>query len=111
VDTMEVGVWYLQHILKPDIGNMKHFVQEGILCAIDDSGFKQGYEAVSVAHRILAKGEKPAEIPAYAPEPGPFVVNLEHAKMLGLWEVVANNHRVDDKIQKAIALGKYRQKP
>ncbi len=111
VDEMEVGAWYLQHIMKPDIGNMKHFVQEGILCAVDDSGFKQGYEAMSVAHRILANGEKPAEIPAYAPEPGPFVINLERAEMLGLLEVVANSHLVNEKIPKAIALEKYPQKP
>ncbi len=111
VDKMEVGAWYLQHIMKPDIGNMKHFVQEGILCAIDDSGFKQGYEAMAVAHRILAKGENPAEIPAYAPEPGPFVINLERAEMLGLLEVVGKSRLVGEKIPKAIALEKYRQQP
>jgi len=111
VDTMEVGAWYLQHILKPDIGNMKHFVQEGILCAIDDSGFKQGYEAMAVAHRILANGEKPAEIPAYAPEPGQFVINLERAEMLGLKDIVAKDRQVGERIPKAMALDKYRQSP
>lgn len=104
VDKMKVGAWYLQHIMKPDIGNMRHFVQEGMLCAIDDSGFKQGYEAMSIAHRILAKGERPAEIAAYAPEPGPFVINLERAEMLGLLEVVGNSRLVGERIPKAMAL-------
>ena len=109
VDKMEVGAWYLQHIRKPEIGNMKHFVQEGMLCAIDDSGFKQGYEAMSVAHRIIAHGENPAEIPAYAPEPGPFVINLERAEMLGLLDTMANSRIVGEQIPKAMALERYPQ--
>ncbi len=109
VDKMEGGAWYLQHIMKPDIGNMKHFVQEGILCAIDDSGFKQGYEATSIAHRILAEGEHPAEIAAYAPEPGPFVINLERAEMLGLLDVIGNSRLVGERIPKAMALEEVRK--
>ncbi len=107
VDQLEIGAWYLRHIKKPDIGNEKHFVVEGILCAIDDSGFKQGYEAVKIVHRILAKGENPALIAAYAPAPGPFIVNLERAEMLGIREAVAANPLVEARITKALALEKH----
>jgi ABC-type uncharacterized transport system substrate-binding protein len=103
---MDVGAWYLSNVRKPDIGNMRHFVQEGMLCAIDDSGYKQGYQAARVAHRILTLGEAPGQIAAYAPEPGPFVVNLERAQMLGLLEAVAGSPLVGDRIERAMALEK-----
>lgn len=108
VDQLEIGAWYLRNIKKPDIGHEKQFVEEGLLCAIDDSGYKQGYEAVKVAHRILTKGENPAAIPVYAPERGAFVVNLARAKMLGLLDTVEGNPLVEQTIENALALEKYR---
>lgn len=84
VDQLEAGAWYLTHVRKPDIGHERQFVVEGVLCAVDDSGFKQGYEAVRIARRILEGGEHPSTIAVYAPERGDFVVNRERARMLGL---------------------------
>ncbi len=104
VDQLEVGAWYLREIKKPDVSHERQFVLEGVLCAVDDSGYKQGYEAVRVAHRILAKGEAPGNISAYAPPPGGFVVNLERAKMLGLRQQVEGNPLVDETVEHALAL-------
>lgn len=106
VPQLEVGRWYLTNINKPDMGHERHFVREGILSAVEDSGFKQGYEAVRIAHRILAEGEKPAEIPVYAPDRGPFIVNLERARMLGLEERVKDHPLVEEYINECLALKK-----
>lgn len=104
VDQLEIGAWYLRHIKKPDVGHEKQFVVEGVLCAVDDSGFKQGYEAVKVAHGILKKGENPAVIPVYAPDRGPFVVNLERAEMLGILQLVAASPLIEERVEKMLAL-------
>ena len=107
VDQLEIGAWYLRNIKKPDIGHSKQFVIEGMLCAVDDSGIKQGYEAVKIAHRILEGGEDPGTIPVYAPERGPIVVNLERAAMLGILDLVKASPLIDERIEKALALEKY----
>ena len=104
VDQLEAGAWYLREIKKPDVSHEKQFVLEGVLCAVDDSGYKQGYEAVRVAHRILRKGESPGNISAYAPPPGGFVVNLERAEMLGLRQQVKGSPLVDETVERALAL-------
>ena len=57
VDQMEAGLWYLQNIRKPECAHEKQFAQEGLLLVVDDSGFKQGYEAVRYAHQILKEGK------------------------------------------------------
>ena len=108
IDQMEAGAWYLNNIKKPDLGHIKGSVIEGLLCAVDDSGFKQGYEAVKIAHRILAGQEDPANIAVYAPEPGNFIVNMERARMLGLEEKFASSPLVDERIETAMALDKNR---
>lgn len=77
---------------------------EGILCAVDDSGFVQGYEAMKIAHRILAKGENPASIAVYAPPRGPYIVNLERAKQLGIWERIESSPLIEERVTKALAL-------
>ena len=55
-----------------------------MLCAADDSSYNQGYEAAFMAHDILANGANPATQPPIAPKRGPFVVNMQRAKMLGI---------------------------
>ncbi|MDH3453272.1 MAG: hypothetical protein OEN20_12735, partial [Gammaproteobacteria bacterium] len=104
VDQLEVGAWYLENIRKPDIAHERQFVVEGMLAAVDDSGFKQGYEAVRIAHRILANDEDPAGISVYAPDRGPFVVNLQRARMLGIGALVTDNPLIDEIIPTALAL-------
>lgn len=108
VDQLEAGAWYLDNVRKPDLGHERQFVVEGILCAVDDSGFKQGQEAVRMAQRILDGGENPAHMAIYAPPRGEFVVNLERARMLGLEAVVAASPLVEERIERALALERHR---
>ena len=108
VDQLEIGAWYLRNIKKPEVGHEKQLVEEGLLCAVDDSGFKQGYEAMRIARRILQQGEDPAEIAVYAPERGAFVVNLLRAKILGVLDVVVGNPLVEQTVEISLALEKHR---
>lgn len=108
VDQLEAGEWYLNNVRKPDIGHERQFVVEGMLCAVDDSGFKQGQEAVRMARRILDGGEDPASMAVYAPPRGDFVVNLERARMLGLESIVASSALVEARIEHALALDRHR---
>jgi ABC-type uncharacterized transport system substrate-binding protein len=104
VEQLEAGRWYLTNIQKPDISHERHFVKEGILFAVEDSGYKQGYEAVRVADRILREGQKPGEISVYAPERGPFIVNSERARALGIEDRVVNHPLVEETIDFCLAL-------
>lgn len=104
VEQLEAGRWYLTNIKKPDISHERHFVKEGILSAVEDSGYKQGYEAVRIAHRILADGQKPAEISVYAPEHGPFIINSERARSLGIEKRVINHPLVEEVIDFCLAM-------
>ena len=54
--------WYLTNIHKPDAAKNRRGVTEGLLCAAETSSYNQGFEAVRVAHDILANGAKPAPI-------------------------------------------------
>ena len=104
VDQMKIGAWYLENIKKPDAAHERQFVKEGILCAVDDSGFKQGYEAVKLAYQILEEGKKPAEMSSYAPDRGPFIVNRQRAAMLGLDGNLKDNTLIDEYVERAMAL-------
>lgn len=84
VDQFEAGRWYLTNILKPDCAHEKQFAQEGILLVVDDSGFKQGYDATRMALEIILHGRDPAELPVTAPARGPVIINRQRAEMLGL---------------------------
>ena len=58
--------------------------QEGALLTVDDSGYKQGYEAMKLAVQILERGTPPAELSSYTPQRGAVILNRARAKMLGL---------------------------
>ncbi len=84
VDPDGVSRWYLKNINKPEAVAPITFVKKGMLASVFDSPFKQGYETAKVAHKILAGAANPAEIAAYAPEHGGYVVNVLRAEQLGL---------------------------
>lgn len=79
----EVARWYLKNIRVPE-ATQGQFVKQGLLCAADDSGYKQAYEAVSMAQDILIRHAKPATYPTRAPSRGALMVNGERIKALGL---------------------------
>jgi ABC-type uncharacterized transport system substrate-binding protein len=107
VDQMELGAWYLRNIKKPDCAHEKQFAQEGILLVVDDSGYKQGYEAVKVVHEILNEGKDTALIPARAPERGPIIVNKQRAEELGI--ELADKDFIEEYIEVSYALEKFPQ--
>ncbi|MBF0628407.1 MAG: hypothetical protein HQL91_09305 [Magnetococcales bacterium] len=111
IDQLRLGAWYLRHVRKPDIGDAKQFVQEGVLCAADDSGYKQGYEAVRMADRILAHGADPATMAPVAPERGALILNRERARMLGIDPALISAPWVEETIERAEALKQHPEAP
>lgn len=107
VDQLEAGRWYLANINKPDVAHERQFVTEGIMTAVEDSGFKQGYEAVRIVHRILSDGENPADISVYAPDRGPVLVNADRARMLGVFNRVSTHPLVEEIIEDCLACGEH----
>ncbi|MGH1486464.1 MAG: ABC transporter substrate-binding protein [Cellvibrionaceae bacterium] len=103
VNSMEIGAWYLRNIKKPEISDEEHFIIEGMLAAVSDSGVRQGYQAMNIAIRIM-KGEKPSTIAVTAPKYGDYVVNKERAKMLGVYEKIKNREKIESWIDEALAL-------
>lgn len=98
VHNLDVAAWYLEHIKKPEVVPSSFLVKEGMLATVDDSAFKQGYEAVKVAHSILSGKAKPAETASYAPGRGPFIVNRWRARQLGIEQIIEHNKAVIDEI-------------
>lgn len=110
IDYLKVAAWYLRNIKKPCTTPARFFVEEGFFSTVEDSAFKQGYEAARIADRILSKKENPAEIAVYFPEQGPFIVNRQRAKMLGLEEIIKKNDKIiDEYIDTMLALDQYPQ--
>ena len=107
VDQLKIGAWYLRNIKRPDCAHEKQFAEEGILLVVDDSGFKQGYEAVKTAYQILEKGKNPENTPVRAPERGPVIVNRQRANMLGV--DISGKAFIEEYIDNALALEKYPQ--
>ncbi len=75
--------WYLANIKIPE-ATRGYMVKSGFLCAADDSGYKQSYEAVGMARDILEKKVKPAVYPTRTPTRGALRVNRARARMLGI---------------------------
>ena len=84
VPTEKLAEWYTTHIKIPEAAGFEFFIEEGMLCGADDSHYNQGYEAVVIAHDILANGADPAVYPPYAPKRGGLMVNKKRAEMLGI---------------------------
>jgi ABC-type uncharacterized transport system substrate-binding protein len=106
VNEMEIGAWYLRNINKPEISYEEHFIVEGMLAAVSDSGVKQGYQAMELAIQIL-EGKDPGKIAVTAPSRGDYVVNKERAKMLGIYHSIKSNTKIEAWIDHALALKQY----
>jgi ABC-type uncharacterized transport system substrate-binding protein len=83
VPSSEAAQWYVRNIKVPE-ATRGHMVKAGFLCAADDSGYKQSYEAVTMAHDILEQKANPATIPTKTPKRGELMANRARAKMLGI---------------------------
>ena len=103
VNSMDIGAWYLNNIKKPEISDEEHFIIEGMLAAVSDSGVRQGYKAMNIAIRII-EGESPSSIPVKAPKRGDYIVNRERAKMLGIYKKIKHKKSIESWIDEALAL-------
>jgi len=107
VDSLKAGAWYLANIKKPEVSPEKQFVQEGMLLSVDDSGYKQAYEAGRMADLILHQNKNPADIAVIAPTRGAIMVNRQRAKMLGV--DVTQKGLIEEFIDRSAALDLYPQ--
>ena len=107
VDSFLAGAWYLANSKKPEAVPEGQFVKEGLLLTVDDSGYKQAYEAGRMADMILHQKKSPAEIAVIAPTRGAIMVNRQRAAMLGL--DVSNKDFIEEFVEKSAALEKYPQ--
>ncbi len=104
VDMLEVGRWYLNNIRIPEASHEDQFVLEGMLLTANDSGYNQGYLAFEMAYGILEKGLSPARMAVRTPERGPYLVNRNRAKALGI-KLDDAMYLIDEVVEKSIALG------
>lgn len=84
VDVMTAGRWYLNNIKLPEASHEDHFVTEGLLLTANDSGYNQGFLAFQMAYGILEQGLNPARMAVKTPERGPYMVNRQRARALGI---------------------------
>ncbi len=84
VPDIETAAWYVSHIRIPEFAGFRFRVEEGMLCAADDSGYNQAFEVVGIARDILVNGADPATYPVRAPKRGALVANRQRAKELGI---------------------------
>jgi putative ABC transport system substrate-binding protein len=83
VSNLDVARWYTENIRVPE-ATLGFFVKDGLLCAADDSGYNQAFEAAMIGRDILEKGANPATYPARAPKRGALMVNVRRAGALGI---------------------------
>lgn len=83
VSNSEVARWYRENIRIPE-ATLGIFVKQGLLCAVDDSGYNQAFEAVSIGRDILEKGASPSTYPTRTPKHGALMVNVQRARALGI---------------------------
>ena len=75
--------WISANIRKPSFGFNEHSVKNGVLLSSISSGFDHGFEAGSMALRIL-EGKKASEIPVLIPQKTLVLVNRRTALRLGI---------------------------
>ncbi len=103
IPMLEVGRWYLENIRKPEVSHEDQFVLEGMLSTANDSGFNQAFHAFEMAYDILEQGLNPGLMRTKTPPRGPFMVNRQRARMLGI-DLVDKMEFIDEIVEKAVAL-------
>jgi ABC-type uncharacterized transport system substrate-binding protein len=78
-------------------------VLEGMLLTANDSGFNQGQLAFEMAHGILENGLNPARMAVRTPDRGPYLVNRNRAKALGI-RLENAMYLIDELVDKSLAL-------
>lgn len=105
VDMLTVGKWYLENIKKPEASPSDQFVREGMLLTANDSGYNQAFQAFEMAYDILEQGLNPGRIRTKTPPRGPYMVNRQRAKMLGI-SLQGKMDIIEEVVDSALALEK-----
>jgi len=105
VDMLTAGRWYLQNIKIPEASHEDQFVFEGMLLTANDSGYNQGFLAFEMAYGILEQGLNPARMAVRTPERGPYLVNRNRARALGI-RLEESMYMIDEIVEKSLALGR-----
>ena len=105
VDMLTAGRWYLNNIKIPEASHEDQFVLEGMLLTANDSGYNQGFMAFEMAYSILEQGLSPARMAVKTPERGPYLVNRNRARALGL-KLDDAMYLIDEVVEKSLALGR-----
>jgi len=103
VDMLDVGRWYLNNIRIPEASHEDQFVLEGMLLTANDSGYNQGHMAFEMAHGILENGLNPARMAVRTPDRGPYLVNRNRARALGI-RLDSAMYLIDEIVEKSLAL-------
>ena len=103
VDMLTAGRWYLNNIKIPEASHEDQFVLEGMLLTANDSGYNQGFVAFEMAYGILEQGLNPARMAVRTPERGPYLVNRNRARALGI-RLDESMYLIDEIIDKSLAL-------
>nr|CRH05533.1 exported protein of unknown function [Candidatus Magnetococcus massalia] len=102
VPETEITRWFTDTIPKPSLTDVRYLVEMGLLAVREDSGFKQSYRAMKIAHEVLHNRADPAQLPAVSPEPGQFLVNRERARALGLEQLFLQSGVVEGWIDQPV---------
>lgn len=105
VDMLTAGRWYLQNIKIPEASHEDQFVFEGMLLTANDSGYNQGFLAFEMAYGILEQGLNPARMAVRTPDRGPYLVNRNRARALGI-RLDDSMYMIDEIVEKSLALGR-----
>jgi ABC-type uncharacterized transport system substrate-binding protein len=103
VDMLTAGRWYLNNIKIPEASHEDQFVLEGMLLTANDSGYNQGFVAFEMAYGILEQGLNPARMAVRTPERGPYLVNRNRARALGI-RLDESMYLIDEIVDKSLAL-------
>ncbi|MGB1110872.1 MAG: ABC transporter substrate-binding protein [Gammaproteobacteria bacterium] len=84
VDYETVLKWLAYNSKLPDFAFWSTRVERGTLCAVSVSGYEQGFNAGSMAKRILVEGVSPGAISVRPTHKGEPMISLARARKLGL---------------------------
>lgn len=84
VDNLTVARWYLENINIPEVSNEGQFVRQGMLAAVDESGYQQARMATKIARMILVDHTDPGRIRVQSAASAPIHVNKMRADALDI---------------------------
>lgn len=84
VDNRAVADWYFKNISKPSVSNEGYIALQGMLAAIDDSGYEQAQIAAEMIDAILNRGISPSILRIRDFKSPRTFVNTQRARQLNI---------------------------